>query len=277
MDRNGFDDDTRFTVCLYGIALDKADIIPLMDEANEFLRAIEQDPTHFSVRAPGFGKKPLQYRRALKRLHRAAPEELVSVGLYALTEDWNTLWDWIASSRVFTQQSYFHLGISLGTAADAEQRVMHFVGRWMERMRPAYGIGFYRSLDLGPLFYGIGLSATSSLTCTDAEEAETRTVNRWAEGMRQAVYDRGILRDVYSYSLLTSRHLEREAVDGVCLSDWIQSEPWRGRLSAFENGYTLWTVAREHLATVREHLAAAGALYVFPRENRIGGAEAGAG
>ena len=85
--------------------------------------------------------------------------------------------------------------------------------------------------------------------------------------MSQAVYDRGILRDVYAYSLLTARHLDREAVAGVRLEDWIRAEPWRGQLCTCENGYTLWTVAREHLAAVRRKLVAAGAVYVFPREN----------
>lgn len=269
MDQDTLDEDMRFTVCLYGIALDRADIVPLMGEVEAFLCAIEQHPTHFSVRAPGFGKNPLQYKRAFKRLHKANPEELESVGLYALMEEWITLWDSIAFSGVLPGDAYFDLGISLGTVADPEQRVMRFVERWMERMRPAYGIGFYRPLDLGPDFYGIGLSAGYSLKFSAADRAESHAVNRWSDGMEQAVYDHGILRDVYPYSLLTARHLEREAVDGVCLGDWIQSEPWRGELSACANGYTLWTVAGEHLATVRQTLAAAGALYVLARENHL--------
>ena len=273
MEKNALDDDMRFMVCLYGIALDRADIVPLLGEVDELLCAAGQHPSHLSVRAPGFGKNPLRFERAFKRLQKTDPEELVSVGLYALTEDWLTLADWIASGSVLPRDSYFDLGASPGSAPGVEQRIMHFVRRWMDRMRPAYGIGFYRPSARGPDFYGIGLSFGFGKALFGPEEdfyrAECGAVNRWSDGMDQAVYDRGILRDVYPYSLLTTRHLKREAVSGSRLADWIRTEPWRGQLSAFENGYTLWTVACEHLAEVRRQLAAAGALYVLPRENHL--------
>lgn len=266
-------DDMRFMVCLYGIALDKAEIVPLMGEIDEFLGATGQHPTHLSVRARGFGKKPLLFKRAFKRLQKTAPAELVSVGLYSLVDDWITLGDWTAIGSVFVEDSYFGLGTSLGTVPDVEQRVVCFVRRWIERMQPAYGIGFYHPLARGPNAYGIGLSYGYSDAFFgpdgEASRAESRAVNRWSDGMDEAVYDRGILRDVYPYSLLTRRHLERNVVDGSRLGDWIQAEPWRGQLSACDNGYTLWTVALEHLASVRRQLATAGALYVLPRENHL--------
>lgn len=59
---------------------------------------------------------------------------------------------------------------------------------------------------------------------------------------------------------------------GMCAmrgSEWIQAEPWRGQLAGCGDGYTSWTVEREHVAEVRRQLAAAGALYVLSRENHL--------
>jgi hypothetical protein len=75
------DDDMRFMVCLYGVALDKAEILPLLGEVHELMRATGQATTHVSVDVPGFGQKPLLFPRAWKRLQRAAPVGLVSVNL----------------------------------------------------------------------------------------------------------------------------------------------------------------------------------------------------
>jgi hypothetical protein len=167
------------------------------------------------------------------------------------------------------EYAYFDLGTSLTTVPDAEQRVMALVGRWLDRIRPAYGIGFYRPRRRGPDAYGIGLSHGYQGVYDGPEYEESRAVNRWADGMDEAVYDVGILRDVYPYSLLTTRHLERPVDGGCSLQEWITAEPWRGQLSVCQDRYTLWTVASEHLPEVRRQLANAGALYVLGRDNHL--------
>ncbi len=256
-----------FTVALYGTALAQGDILALAGEVVELCRATGQPPTHLTVTARGFGEKPLLFARAWKRLHRAAPETLRSVELYSLVEDWNTLSGWTATCAIDQDDDYFLLGAGLSTMPDAEQRIVALARRWLDRIRPAYGIGFFREHGRGPDGYVIGLECGLDVY-SGPEYEEAGATNRWMDGMDEAVYDRGILRDVYPHSLLTSRHLDRD-VDGRSLRAWIAAEPWRGRIARCRDGYALWTVEQKHLAAVRYQLAAAGALYVLDRDNHL--------
>lgn len=79
--------------------------------------------------------------------------------------------------------------------------------------------------------------------------------------MYDAVYDDGVMRDVYPYNLLSARHLARD-IDGRSLRAWIEAAPSRGRLQAWPDGYALWTVARDRVDEIRQQLTGAGVLFV---------------
>lgn len=84
----------------------------------------------------------------------------------------------------------------------------------------------------GPSAYGIGLPTLVGDVFSGPQWEEGGATQRWSNGMDEAVYDRGILRDVYAYSLLNPLHLQRN-IDGRPLWAWIQSKPWRGQIAAW--------------------------------------------
>jgi hypothetical protein len=271
---NEFQEQMCFVFSVYGTALERADIVPLLGEADELLAAAGQPTTHLQVRARGFGKPPLRFRNAWKRLQKTAPDDLTSVHLYSFVEDWQTTSDWTAICYVLPERSYFDLGAGLATMPDAEQRILGFIRRWLDRMRPAYGIGFFRKRGRGADCYGLGIPCEYGVSDVyDGPEyekklQEMRVIRRWRDGMRNAVYNDGTQRDVFPYNLLTAVHLERD-IDGQSLRDWIHAEPARGQLTECPGaGYALWTVAPEHIPDVRRQLAPSGVLFVLRPENR---------
>lgn len=257
---NEFEDELCFMVSLYGCALNPVDIVPVLDDAIDFFRASGQPPTHLSVSARGFGDKPLRFDRAWKRVNKAATEDLESASVFSFIEGWSRLSEWNVTCDVFPEHRYFQLGASICSIPDAEPRILAFIHRSMAKMRPAYGIGFFRKRGQGPDLYGIGLSYGHH-AYSGPEYEDGLATCRWLDGMDDAVYDDGYLRDVYAYNLLTARHLMRD-VDGGPLEAWIRTDPSRGQLAAWDSRYTLWTVNPEHLASMRQQLTPSGILFV---------------
>lgn len=261
-----------FTVALYGITLEHVDFVPLVRDVIDVFRAAGHSPSHLGTLTRGFGEKPLRFARAWKRMEKTHPGDVEVLGLYSLVEDWATVDDWTAICSINQRRWYFSLGAGLVGMPDAEAAFFDFVRRWQDRLRPAYGIGFTRRRDQGPNFYTVGISFSVGVHSASSgpEYEEDLATCRWSDGMHEAVYDQGILRDVYRYSLLKPCHLQRD-IDGRPLWAWIQEKPQRGQLAPFDESgdYTMWTVAPEHLATVRRQLAAAGGLYVLERMNHL--------
>ena len=204
-------------------------------------------------------------------MQKAQPDDVQAVHLYTLVEDWDSLSDWTATFAIDREGSYILLSAGLLGMLDAEFRFLDLLRSSLDRIRPIYGIGFVQRRDQGPDFYTVGVSfGTDEGATVGPEYEEDVATGRWADGMDEAVYEQGILRDVYPYSLLTARHLRRD-IDGRPLWAWIQEKPQRGQLAPFGDGgdYTLWTVGPENLASTRRQLAAAGGLYVLDRENHL--------
>ena len=267
---NEFDSENCFTLALYGTQLDCTDIVPFMGDVIELFGAAGQPPSHLRVTAPGFGQKPLLFERAWKRLQKAAADTVTTVSVRRLVEDWRSVADWTTICCIEDHLSCIYLGAGLASMPDARPRLTSFVHRWLHKLRPSYGIGFWRQRGYGPVAYTIGLPYGDEIAFDGPEYEESLAICRWGDGMEEIVHQRDILRDVYPFSLLTPRHLQRD-IDGRPLWAWIQAKSQRGQLTPFDESgeYSQWLVKPEHLPTVRRQLAATGALYVLERENHL--------
>lgn len=260
---NEFEEEMCFMVSLYGIELDPADIVPLIGDVDQFLGAAGLPASHVSVSARGFGKKPLLFDKAWKRLQKSTPGAVQSASVFSFIEGWeSSLRDWTATCDIFPELACFQLGASLVSMPDAEQQVIAFIRDSRSRIRPAYGIGFFRERGRGPACYGIGLGYGRHFPLSsDPGYEERKLICRWSDGMRDAVWNDGLLRDVYPYNLLGARQLERD-IDGRSLRDWIRADESRGTLGECPDGCALWTVPGEQLDALRRELAPTGALFV---------------
>lgn len=256
------DDEPCFMMALYGAALTQGEIVPLVGEIAEFFGAAGHPLSHLEVDGRGFGTRPLQFKRAWKRLCKAAAEDIAGVDALALVEGGDsTLSDWAVTSAVDPERAYVHIGASQVVMPDAERQIVAFVRRVLGGIRPVYGIGFVRERARGPSLYGVGIGYGRKLVLSGPEREELSAISRWGHtGKRDRVYDQGIVRDIYPYNLLSACHLERE-IDGRPLQAWIADDIERGRLEPWSHGCVLWTVDTEHIPTVRQALTGTGILY----------------
>lgn len=256
-------DQMCFLVSLYGTEFSNTDQIPLLGQVIDFLCAADQTPTHLHLCARGFGKKPLRFKRAWKRLQAANAGDVESITALSLLEEWKSqLTDWTAVCCVYPDITCFQLGASLDALPDAEPRIVAFIGQLLDELRPAYGIGFFRKRSRGPSLYGLGMGY-GHRAYSGPEYEESLATSRWTYCIEEyADKHQGLLRDVYAYNLLTARHLER-AVAGQPLRAWIAARAMRGQLRACADGYWLWTVDRAHIPAVREQLIACDALLAW--------------
>lgn len=258
---NAHNDERCFMVSLYGTALDSGDLVPLMGDVIEFFHAAGRPPSHLSVTGRGFGDKPLQFKRAWKRIQKAVVGDVLDVSMVSFNEggDDHTI-HWAVSCDIVSEPACFQLGAGLHTMPDAGPQIVAFIRRALSKLRPAYGIGFYRERSRGPTYYGIGLGFGRT-AFSGPEYEESLATSRWGyEGRTEAVYDHGILRDIYPYNLLSARYLERD-VGGLSFGDWIRAEPMRGRLQAWTDEHALWTPAADHIDEIRGQLAHSGMLF----------------
>lgn len=256
------DDEPCFMVALYGAGVTRSDVVPLFGEMVAFFRAADNPLSHVEVDGRGFGKRPLQLRRAWKRLDKAAAEDIERVdGLAFLDGGESTVSDWAVTCSINPGNAYVQIGAHLNVMPDAEQQIVAFVRRALDGIRPAYGIGFVRERVWGPILYGVGISYGLEFLLSEAEAAEAAAISHWGHtGKRERVYARGIVRDIYPYNLLSACHLERD-VDGRPLLAWIADDNGRGQLESWSHGCVMWTVEAEQIPVVREALTGTGILY----------------
>jgi hypothetical protein len=98
-------------------------------------------------------------------------------------------------------------------------------------LRPEYAIAYYRTRRLGSALYVIGLGFDYLGEPPQETREAIRRCKRWgSDGLDEAVWRQGILRDVYPLHILTRPQLDRR-VGPVPLCEWITQEPWRGSLA----------------------------------------------
>ncbi len=256
------DDELCFVMALYGVEMTRDDIVPMVDEIAEFFRAAGHPLSHVEVDGRGFGRRPLQFKRAWKRLRKATAGDIERVDALAfMAGGESTVSDWIVTCTINPGNAYVQVGASLKVMPGAERRIVTFVRGALGGIRPAYGIGFVRERGRGPSLYGVGIGYGRELPEFGPVAEELEEISRWGHtGKRERVYARGILRDVYPYNLLSTCHLERD-VGGGTLRAWIAGDAGRGQLDTWSDELAMWTVGPERVAAVRQALTGAGILY----------------
>ncbi len=78
--------------------------------------------------------------------------------------------------------------------------------------------------------------------------------------MSARVWERGLLRDVYSWNFVTEPQLGKP-VGNMSLEQWIQGNKQRGHLARLCDNTALWKVDEVQIPLVRHDLAEAGIIF----------------
>ena len=246
-------DEPCFVFALYGVRLE-SNLIPLLTAARTCFEALGHPPSHLRLNAPDFGKKPLGFARAWKRLQRVDPTSVTSLTMQTMAEGWN---DWIGNGRVMwgllAKDAMIQMCVGLGHIPDATDKILSQMRDTLVFTQPTYGTGFTLPRSQGPTFRTMGILygpiGEDGLT---SEEGDA--IGRWLyDGMHQAKSDPTILRDLYPYNLVTDAQLGVD-IDGAPLRDWIAADPGRGQLLPWPEGYTLWTIDPASIPATRTAL-----------------------
>ncbi|MGA7614917.1 MAG: hypothetical protein WBX15_07025 [Thermoanaerobaculia bacterium] len=135
------------------------------------------------------------------------------------------------------------------------------VGDLVTLVRPWYGIAYERPAHLGPVMFAIGISQGLGFASEDLKAASE--ISRWGStGLREKVYMKGLLRDVYRWNILSEVHLNSR-VGGMALDEWIKNgQGTRGAVDVLADGRWLWRVPPEGLDAMRRALRGEGLLWV---------------
>jgi hypothetical protein len=132
-------------------------------------------------------------------------------------------------------------------------------------LNPDYGIGFFRNINYGPMFYVSGILQRPEIGSSMPEGEIESTICRWGDqAMPRELYNQGIIRNVYPENFLNSSQL-RAKVDKVNLEEWITADAQRGTLKKINDKLSQWSVPEKLILPLRKELVYTGIIFNWAR------------
>lgn len=249
-------------LAFYGIHGSSRAAAPCYEAVLAWLQTNRCPPDRLGVHGKGFSGKLIGFPSAHSRLKKRGFDDIESVEIQSQPPEGDPkAIDGRMSVDMSFRNEYIILAMDSSVGSfDAMWQVARTV---VAHFSPDYGIGFSRERRLGPAFYALGMNYTcggDKLVFSGPLYEEKVRISSWTDGMELHVYRDGLLRDVYPHNFLTSPQLSRR-VAGVPLQTWIEQEPSRGRLAAFEGDMSIWSVEQSAIPRIREVLLKEGMLF----------------
>ncbi len=219
-------------------------------------------PDKASLQGAPFSKRTTTFRHAEKAISEFGFAQLQAMSLAVLADNGtDVVRHAVSSAELNTKGAWSSFLVSAAVANIDQPSFLALATECVRVLHPGYGIAYRMPLEKGPVFYAVGI--IYGMTPADGDDGDTdreeEEIARWGTiGMRRAVWNQGLVRDVYPWNFLTERHLERP-IDGQPLRDWISADNDRGTLrDVAEHRMELWAVADENIETIRRSLWDAG-------------------
>lgn len=217
-------------------------------------------PDNLAVSGANFGEKYRPFDGTDRRLRQVGFEKVDGFSLCRVIPGGVIQGQqWCVSANVSSEYSLCSAGARCSIAPLPSETMLSVARGMVRDFTPAYGIGFRREMELGPMLYGMGLCM--GLELWGPERAQAERIDKWyTRGIEKRVYEIGFIRDVYPWNFLTEPHLSRQ-VEGVSLRQWIEQDLNHGALSNLGESVWLWEVKDSQIAHLRS--AMQGAEIVF--------------
>lgn len=249
-------------VGFYGVDGGPANLQRVYDALLEWFRSLQRRIDKLWVRAPGFSEKIGEFQRLHGRLEKTCFAGVSGFALHSIISNPPTIvYPSLHSSlqaTVFLPQFVSIQGrpdvISL--TSECLFRILSQIER---ELNPAYGIGLGQRRDSMLKVHMQGTSHRGTVKGAVYEEA-VRQCHWGGMGIRERLFNRGIIRDVYPWNFLNSSQLGAK-VEGQLLEEWIKREQGRGELTPMSDALTLWSLDDAQIARVRPVLWDAGVIF----------------
>lgn len=253
----------RLVLAFYGVDSSSKAAEGFFNSVVDLMTSLGYPPDKLGTSGAGRNGKVGDFRRGLAALRRSGYSDVDGFSLrHSLPGARITLTNYSAAASFSRNPTTGCYGVvAVPSVFDNKSDWLPAAKRIVECLRPSYGIGFERSLALGPVFYALGICYGGDPVPSGDAYEEGRTISRWSNiGMHEQVYRQGLLRYVYRWNFLTQPQLDRN-VGETSLAKWVDADPERGVLSIISDGVWLWEVQQDQLEQVRDQLHDAGAIF----------------
>ncbi len=250
-------------LAFYGVACESADVGGFYTDLIAWFNSVECPPDKLSVHGVGFGGKPVGFSRTHGRLAKRGFADVSSFTVFAMLPDGAIpTVDWSAIAFLWiTNKPCFVLSARASVTTLDDDRLKRLTMSCIQRLTPAYGIGYQSKHNQGPQFYATGTNYGAKTSFTSEEYDEGLSVQAWGDvGMTEEVYKQGLIRDVYPRNYLTEPQLVKRIAQQT-LGEWIESHPSRGTLTKLDDRMMLWKLTDSQVNSAREELSSAGVIF----------------
>jgi len=213
------------------------------------LNGLDIPPDKLAITGPGHSGKLLSFARGNAKLQKTGFRGVTDLEVVSSLEDAQRVRDYFVTSEWSADYSY-SLIVARSSLATLSNSSMLPIARILAiEVKPEYGIGYKVHRDSGPEWYAVGIGYSSSVEVAASKVSgqayeDSLARCRWGDAMKERVWLKGILRDVYPWNFLTKPQLSKK-IGGVSLQKWINQDPRRGALTALCDGVDLWGGRRD--------------------------------
>lgn len=253
-------------VSFYGIEPTKESVAGFYQDVLDWFQELGYPADKLGVIGRGHSGKPVSFKRGDAKLQKTGFDEVKAMDISSLIPDARIpVNDYLLTASWSANHSYACVVSRSSIVALSHSGMLPFAQKVIRDVKPAYGIGYNRNHSLGPAMYAVGICqglgpGGYGVGLSEKEQKEADSISRWGDGMAAKIWEKGILRDVYPWNLLTQRLLTKP-VGGVPLERWIQQSAERGKLEPLCEGVSLWEIEGEYQPAVRQTLQKAGIIF----------------
>jgi hypothetical protein len=247
--------DTDAVIALYRISEGTGALGDFYTCASRWMAEQGRLPNRICVHGEGYGGKWTSFTRTDAKLRRSGFGEVTSIDICALEAGKEApILDYLVTASYQRAHDYALVAARTDIASLTSPEWGVLLRQLLVICQPVYGIGYERERRLGPMPYAMGIA--QGLGYSGPEYDEALSISRWGDkAVRQHVFGRGVLRDVYRWNVLSGVHAGL-AVRGKRLAEWIsEGNGKRGELVDVGRGAWLWDVPSQRIGEVRTELA----------------------
>jgi hypothetical protein len=253
-------------IAVYGFDPTPDNLAAFFGKLVEHFRHLGFPPDSIGVLGPRYGNRPGPFAVGEASLIRRRFQNVKALEFSALEPEARVpVNDYLLTAAYSAKYSYALFAARSSIVPWVGEVLFSIMQDIISCLNPEYGIGYTRAHQFGPAMYAMGINQGLKVF-SGPEYEEACEASDWATAMKQQVYNRGLLRDVYPWNFLSSTQLARSIGDQT-LEQWIRDQASRGRLSPMEGKLTFWEVASNELTAIRKTLKTSGVIYDWRRQS----------
>jgi hypothetical protein len=242
----GKPNDEYTVVAFYGIATARPTLLRAFRTLVAWFDLLKLTIDLAAAHGLGFSGKHARFPLLRARINECGFRNVESVELTALRKlNGLPTSEWKVKAAVSPKQKFLLIAADKSLASLNDVGFVSFVHEVVTVIRPSYGIGYYRALELDPTFNAVGIFSQKTF--------DPNAQRHIAQSIDNEISQEGRLRDIYLWNFLSQLQLRRR-IGKLSLEEWINRDSARGALRPFGGQLSLWTISETQQSSVVDAL-----------------------